>query len=74
MRNSDISVTQNVFQDNSAHHGGALYIHENSRIMVTNNMFLNNIAKEGGAIYVRIAVPSSQRTHLKTTWPMKEAV
>ena len=65
MRNSDISLSQNVFQDNSAYHGGTLlYAHKSSRIMATNNTFLNNIAKEGGAIYVRIAVPSSQRTHL----------
>ena len=61
MRNSDFSLTQNVFQDNSAYHGGTLYAHKSSRIMATNNTFLNNIAKEGGAIYVRIALPSSQR-------------
>ena len=57
VRNSVISLTQNLFQDNSAYHEGALHIHENSRIIMTNNTFLNNFAKNGGgAIYIKNSI------------------
>ena len=57
VENSVISLTQSVFQNNSAYYGGALYAHGNSRIIVTNNTFLNNFAKRGGgAIYIRNSI------------------
>ena len=56
-KNSVISLTQNVFQYNSAYYGGALYAYENSEIIVTNNTFLNNFAKKGGgAIYIKNSI------------------
>ena len=55
--NSVVSLTQSVFQDNSAYYGGALYAHGNSRLIIANNTFLNNSAKRGGgAIYIRNSI------------------
>ena len=47
---SILTFTENIFQNNTAENGGALFIHKNNILRLTHNMFQNNVAKysEGG--------------------------
>ena len=51
---SILTLTENVFQNNTAENGGALYIHNNNILILMRNTFQNNSATfNGGSLYVQ---------------------
>ena len=50
---SILTLTENIFQNNTAEDGGTLFIYENNSLIFTHNTFLNNLATyAGGSLYV----------------------
>ena len=49
--NSTLTLTGNVFQNNIANFGGALYAYTNNILTLSENAFQNNSADYGGALY-----------------------
>lgn len=45
------TIINNIFKNNNANYGGAIYVHI-SKAIIKNNTFTNNTAGNGGAIYV----------------------
>ena len=51
---SILTFTENIFQNNTAEIGGALFIHESNILILTHNTFQNNSATyAGGSLYVQ---------------------
>ena len=51
---SVLTLTENIFQSNTAERGGSLYIHQNNILILTHNTFQNNSATStGGSLYVQ---------------------
>ena len=54
VESSILTLTENIFQNNTAENGGALYVYTNNVLIFTYNMFQNNVAKSsegsGGAL------------------------
>ena len=48
---SNLTLTENTFQHNFAHKGGALGIYTNNMVTLSRNIFLNNSANYGGGFY-----------------------
>ena len=50
---SNLTLTENIFQNNTAENGGALYMHRNNILILTHNTLQNNVATLIGAgLYV----------------------
>ena len=55
-------LTQNIFKNNTAYHGGAIYIHQ-SKVNISDSLFLYNYAARfGGTLYI---VGGDSFVHLK---------
>ena len=50
IKKSELTLTENIFADNTARQGGAIYAHRSKVTMTGPNVFVNNSATSGGAV------------------------
>ena len=69
VRSSNLTLTENAFQHNFAHKGGALGIYTNNTVTFSRNIFLNNSANYGGGFYAHAnnTLTLSKNTFQKNT-------